>query len=73
MDLIWADELIGYDLVKTLRFRIATRSGKLIVTFTPVKGYSMTVKEYQSGARVLESAESELLPNNVNVPGSDIP
>jgi hypothetical protein len=69
LDLIWADELIGYDLVKTLRFRIATRSGKLIVTFTPVKGYSMTVKEYQSGARVLESAASEMLPNNVNVPG----
>ncbi len=70
LDMIWADELIGYELVKTLRFRIATRSGKLIISFTPVKGYSMTVKEYLAGAKVLESRPAPLLDQGrVHVPG----
>ena len=70
LDLIWADELIGYELVKTLRFRIATRSGKLIISFTPVKGYSMVVKEFIAGAIILESRPAPLLePDRVHVPG----
>ena len=70
LDMIWADELIGYELVKTLRYRIVTRSGKLIITFTPVRGYTMTVKEYLAGARVVESRPAELLDqDNIHVPG----
>jgi len=70
LDFIWADELIGYELVKTLRYRIVTRSGKLLITFTPVRGYTMTVKEYLAGSRVVESRPAELLEQeNIHVPG----
>lgn len=70
LDLIWADELIGYELVKTLRYRIVTRSGKLLITFTPVKGYTMTVKEYLAGSKVIESRPAELLEQDrIHVPG----
>ena len=70
LDTVWADELIGYELVKTLRYRIVTRGGKLIITFTPIKGYTMTVKEYLAGSRVVESRPAALLdPNRVYVAG----
>ena len=36
VDLIWCDELVPLDWIETLRYRIVTRSGKLIVTFTPI-------------------------------------
>lgn len=61
-DLIWCDELVGLDLIRTLRYRLVTRNGRLLVTFTPIEGYSATVKEYLTGARTLEDVEGELLP-----------
>lgn len=69
VDLIWCDELVPLDWIETLRYRIVTRSGKLIVTFTPITGYSSVVKEYVSGAKILEHRKSPLLPDNVNVNG----
>jgi len=48
-DLIWADELLPMDLLETLRYRLVTRAGKMIVSFTPIEGYSMTVKDMISG------------------------
>jgi len=40
----WCDEyLIGPELLNTLRFRLATRNSKLIVTFTPIDGYTEVV------------------------------
>lgn len=68
-DLIWCDELVPLNWLETLRFRIVTREGKLLITFTPVKGYSMTVKDYVAGANVIKHRPSELLPDNVNVAG----
>jgi hypothetical protein len=55
-----------------LRYRLITRSGKLLVTFTPVDGYTPTVKEYINGMKILETKESPLLPDSVNVPGCEI-
>ena len=46
----------------TIRFRLVDRNGILIVTFTPVEGYSATVKEYLQGARTILDCEAELLP-----------
>ena len=68
-DIIWCDELVPLNWLETLRFRIATRQGKLMITFTPVKGYSMTVKDYVAGAKIAETRPSELLPKNINVAG----
>ena len=69
VDLIWCDELVPLDWIETLRYRIVTRSGKLITTFTPITGYSSVVKEYVSGAKFLEHKPSPLLPDNINVNG----
>jgi len=60
----WCDEyLIGPELLATLRFRLATRNAKMIVTFTPIDGYTEVVRDYIEGARTLESREAELLDN----------
>ena len=67
-DFIWCDELVPLDWVETLRFRNITRKGKLLVTFTPVTGYTNVVKEYLAGARVVETKRAKLLSNSRNVP-----
>lgn len=67
-DLIWTDELVPHDWLETLRYRLVTRQGKLLLTFTPILGYTMVVKEYVAGARITETKAAELLPNQ-NVPG----
>lgn len=69
VDLIWCDELVPLDWVETLRYRLVTRNGKLIITFTPVTGYSPVVKEFVSGCKFVENKKSTLLPDIVNVPG----
>jgi len=58
----WCDEyLIGPELLATLRFRLATRNSKLIVTFTPIDGYTEVVRDYVQGATTLQAKEAELL------------
>ena len=58
----WCDEyLIGPDLLNTLRFRLATRNAKMIVTFTPIDGYTEVVRDYIGGATTIESKPAELL------------
>lgn len=60
----WCDEyLIGPALLDTLRFRLATRNSKLIVTFTPIDGYTEVVRDYLDGAKTLETAPADLLKN----------
>ena len=69
VDLIWCDELVPLDWIETLRYRLVTRSGKLIVTFTPISGYTPVVKEYVSTSKIIESKPSPLLPDMINVGG----
>lgn len=61
VDLIWCDELVPLDWIETLRYRIVTRRGKLIITFTPVLGYSQVVKDYVAGCTFKEFLEADLL------------
>ena len=61
VDYVWCDELVPQDWLDTIRFRLVTRGGNLLVTFTPIEGYSPTVKTYLQGAKTLESAPAELL------------
>jgi hypothetical protein len=59
---VWLDEyLLGPDLINTLRFRLATRDAKMLVTFTPIDGYTEVIKDYLDGAKSIESREAELL------------
>lgn len=68
-DLIWCDELVPQDWIETLRYRLVTRSGKMILTFTPITGFTPVVKDYVSGCRIKKSLFADLLPDTQNVPG----
>jgi hypothetical protein len=58
----WCDEyLIGPELIATLRFRLATRNAKLIVTFTPIDGYTEVVRDYLEGAKTTKTKQAALL------------
>jgi hypothetical protein len=62
LDLVWADELIPAEWLDPLTFRLVTRNGVLLITFTPVDGYTQTVASFLDGAVAVESVEAELLP-----------
>jgi phage terminase large subunit-like protein len=63
IDVAWCDELVPLDVLETLRFRLLDRNGVLIVTFTPIEGYSSTVKEYLTGAKTVSAVDAHLLPH----------
>ena len=53
---IWLDEyLLGPDLVDTLRFRLATRDAKLLLTFTTIDGMTEFVADYLKGAETIKT------------------
>jgi hypothetical protein len=59
---VWLDEyLLGPELIDTLRFRLATRNSKMLITFTPIDGWTEVIKHYLDGAKTLESKPAELL------------
>lgn len=65
---VWLDEyLLGPELIGTLRFRLATRGAKMLVTFTPIDGYTEVIKEYLENAKTIETRKAELL-NDEPVP-----
>lgn len=67
-DLIWCDELVPLNWIQTLRYRLATRGGLLLITFTAIEGWSPTVKEYLQGASTVLERPAELLGGTVRVP-----
>lgn len=75
VDIVWCDELVPQDWLETLRYRLITRSGKLLVTFTPILGYTQVVKEFITTAKVTEYKAAELLPENnvIGVPKGHMP
>ena len=75
VDFVWCDEQVPQDWLETLRYRLVTRSGRLLVTFTPLSGYTQTVKEFISTSKITHWRESELLPNNnvIGVPAGNMP
>ena len=64
VDIIWFDELVPPDWVDTARLRIATRHGRIIITFTPVKGYTQTVKMFVDGAQPVIENPAFLCPKD---------
>jgi hypothetical protein len=69
LDEAWCDELVPIDWIEALIFRLVTRAGTkpgnglLGITFTPIEGYSSTVKVHLNGARTVEEVAAELLPD----------
>ena len=63
---VWLDEyLLGPELVDTLRFRLATRNSKMLLTFTPLTGYTNFIRQYLTQAQTLEEKPAELLDNEL--------
>lgn len=71
IDFLWIDEEVNNDWLKTLRYRLASRRGKMVLTFTPISGYTSVVKEYMAGASITEWKPASLLKDSINVPGGD--
>jgi len=59
-----ADELIPEDWVETLVLRLSTRGSVGVIGFTPVNGYTGTVKAFQDGARSIKDTVAWLLPRD---------
>lgn len=68
IDLAAPDELIPPDWLETLELRIATRGGCIIVTFTPVEGYTETVAMMCDGAETVMESVGYLLPKDEGEP-----
>jgi phage terminase large subunit-like protein len=68
LDYIFCDELVPPEVVRTLQLRIAERGGKMVIGFTPVEGYTETVREFQDGATVQRESVAFLCPNDGGPP-----
>ena len=68
LDWIWPDELVPVDWVETMELRIAEKNGWMVITFTPVEGYTPTVALFQSGAQVVMESVAYLLPKDGGEP-----
>ena len=59
---LWPDEYLeDGDLIRTMRFRLATRNGKMLLTFTPIDGYTPFVAEFLKGVETLNTRKAPLL------------
>jgi hypothetical protein len=61
-DLVAPDELVPADWIEEMMMRLVTRAGKGIVTFTPIHGWTPTVKLFMDSAEVVWRAPGYLLP-----------
>ena len=65
---LWLDEYLeDGDLVKTMVFRLVTRDAKMIISATPVKGYTPFIGSYLKNAETIKTRSAVLL-NNEEVP-----
>jgi len=60
-DLIWFDELVPFSWYETAAFRLVTRKGKMLITATPITGYTPVYGSFVNGAQVTESKPASLI------------
>jgi len=59
---LWLDEYLEEgDLVNTMRFRLVTRNSKMLMTFTPIDGYTPFVASFLKDAETRKTRKAELL------------
>lgn len=63
----WADENLAMAWFQTLKLRLATRTAKLLWTFSPLRGITATIKHFRGTARTIISRPAELLAGKRNV------
>jgi len=65
LDIVWFDELVPIEFVEALDFRVdRDRPLKVILTFTPVTGYTPVVAKYVAGGKIIETLLAKLLPQD---------
>ena len=64
-DEIWFDELVPYSWVQTAAYRLVTRKGKMLITATPITGWTPVVNEFVTNCRVTESRVAPLLDKHI--------
>ena len=65
---LWPDEYLeDGDLIETMIFRLATRNAKMILSATPIKGYTPFIGSYLKDAEIIKTRPATLL-NNEEVP-----
>ena len=67
-DLAWPDEEVPHDWLAALRMRTASRSGRIVCTFTPISGYTPVVADFQDGLRMVKTCTAYMLPRDGGEP-----
>ena len=67
-DFIWLDEESPKSFLDAARGRIASRAGSLLLTFTPVSGYTPVVADFLSEMRVTRWHTAYMLPRDGGPP-----
>lgn len=66
IDIAWMTELVPFIFIEAVRFRLAQRSGVLILDFTPAGGYTPTVGQLIDKAVDVIRVPAPLLPKPVS-------
>lgn len=69
---IWMDEEYPEEWERTARFRITSCGGKMLLTFTPISGYTPAVAAIMEGAQVIRHEIGWLLPRDGGEPRPDL-
>jgi hypothetical protein len=74
LDAVWFDELVPHHWVETAEYRLTTRrasrkTGKLLISATPITGWTPVVNDFVAGSKVIDTRPAPLLNNAMAVPG----
>ena len=68
-DFVWCDELVPQEWIESLRFRLVSRRGKLLITQTPLEGVASVYEEFTAGGKVTRWDDADMLPGRAAFPG----
>lgn len=64
LDEAWLDEESPHSFVEAARFRLASKRGLLILTFTPISGYTPVVADFLASMQVTQWHTAYMLPTD---------
>jgi hypothetical protein len=68
-DFVWCDEIVPESWVETIRFRLMSRQGKLLVTQTPIDGVASAYRVFIGGGRISRWADADLVGSKGSLMG----
>jgi len=61
LDLLWFDELVPYSWIETGAYRLITKRGKMLITATPITGWTPVVSDFLNNMEVIDDRPAALL------------